>query len=220
MTFTDKITVNAQSSIRIDWGQIIRFDPLNIDGNPSDADIIFITHEHFDHFSTSDLTKVLKKTTCFVFPKSMSHHIKDFVPLAKIIEVEPGDTAELNGFKIKAVPAYNKTKPFHPQKNGWTGYVVSKDGISVYVAGDTDALPENDKLDVDIALVPIGGKFTMNAKEAAQFVNKMSPKVVIPIHYGTANSPQEFAKLVDKEIETIIKLGLFGAIFLRVAFIQ
>ena len=124
--------------------------------------------------------------------------------------MEAGDRVSVHEIYIDAVPAYNKLKPFHPRRNGWLGYVLHVDGARIYVAGDTDALSENTKIQCDIAMVPIGGTYTMNAKEAASFVNELRPPVVIPTHYGSIvgkpSDVDEFAKRVDPQIEVVKKL--------------
>ena len=118
--------------------------------------------------------------------------------------------AELKDLAVTAQPAYNKLKPFHPKRNGWLGYLLEMDGISYYIAGDTDAVKELQGIQCDVALVPVGGAYTMTAKEAAGLVNKMKPTAVIPIHYGSVvGKPEDadvFKKLVDPDINVIIKL--------------
>ena len=122
----------------------------------------------------------------------------------------PGERVETAGLILTAKPAYNKLKPFHPKRNGWLGYLLEMDGTIYYVAGDTDAVKELQEVRCDVALVPIGGKFTMNAKEAAGLVNKIKPNAVIPTHYGSiVGKPQDadtFRKLVDREVQVVVKL--------------
>ena len=185
---TDHISVNTQSSIRIECpgGTVIYADPLEIKGSPHDADLILITHAHYDHFSPEDAAKIRKSTTKFVIPKGMIDDLEKIgVSMMDYACMEAGDQIGIAGVYVSAVPAYNKLKPFHPRRNGWLGYVLDIGGQKIYVAGDTDALKENTSIDCDIAMVPIGGKFTMNAKEAADFINAMSPAAVIPTHYGS-----------------------------------
>lgn len=211
MNITDKITVNTQSSIRIDCGSVIRFDPWKIEGEPRDAAAVFLTHEHHDHFSEEDLAKVSSPDTVVIAPASMRKVLANTgVPAEKCVFVNPGDKLTAAGIVVEAVPAYNRLKPFHPKTNGWVGYVVDIDGERVYVAGDTDGLDENASLDIDVAMIPIGGKFTMNAAEAAKFINKMRPKVAIPIHFGnmlgSADAGEKFKDAVDDGIEVVFKL--------------
>lgn len=207
---TDRITVNTQSSIRIDGGDsIIRFDPLNISGEPHDADIIFITHEHFDHFSPDDIAKVSKPDTVIAAPASMKRKLEG-AGISDAVYLKAGEKTEIKGIPVEAVPAYNTLKPFHQKFNGWLGYIVTVGGKRIYAAGDTDAVKEAEAVKCDIALVPIGGTYTMNYREAASLVNKMRPGTVIPIHYGSIvgsrSDGDNFRKLIDDGINVELKL--------------
>lgn len=210
---TDHISVNTQSSIRIvsAEGTVIYVDPLEIKGNPEDADLVLITHSHYDHFSPADIVKIRKGSTKFVIPSSMKDEAeKNGIDMYSYLCMEAGDKISAAGIYISAVPAYNKLKPFHPRRNGWIGYILTVDGAKIYVAGDTDALKENTSIICDIAMVPIGGKYTMNPKEAAAFINELKPAVVIPTHYGSIvgkpSDVEEFASKVDPQIEIVRKL--------------
>lgn len=183
---TEHITVNEQSSIRISGEKTMYFDPLHISGAPHDADIVFITHEHFDHFSPDDIARVSGGSTVYAAPKSMADKLrKAGIPAHRTVLLEPGDKTEIEGIPTEAVPAYNLIKPFHPKRSGWLGYVVTVQGSRIYVCGDTDDTPEARSVRCDIMCVPIGGTYTVNAKKAAEFVKAVSPKAAIPIHYGT-----------------------------------
>lgn len=204
----DYITINEHSSIRIDEGKIIYSDPYNISGNPHDADIILITHSHFDHYSPDDIRKVMKSDTVIVCPSSMN---KPNELDLTVKQVTAGDSFETLGIKFETVPAYNIGKPFHPKSNGWLGYIiVSSEHGRIYIAGDTDITPDNQKVNCEIALVPTGGTFTTDASQAAELVNTIRPKYAIPIHYGTvAGTPtdgEKFRKAVNSNIKVIIKL--------------
>lgn len=211
---TGQITVNTQSSIRIESteGTVIYLDPLGIEGNPQDADLILVTHSHHDHFSMADIAKIQKNSTKLVVPSSMKGDMeKNGFSMQNYLCMEADDMISAAGIYIKAVPAYNKLKPFHPRRNGWIGYVLTVDGAKIYVAGDTDALKENTTIDCDIAMVPIGGTYTMNPKEAASFINSLKPAIVIPTHYGSIvgkpSDADEFERHVDQSIEVIRKLS-------------
>lgn len=210
---TDAITVNTQSSIRIHTreGLVIYVDPLGIGGKPSDADLILITHSHYDHFSPEDIAKIRKESTRFIIPSGMEEDLeKNGIGMVSFLTMEPGDRVSVSGIYVDAVPAYNKFKPFHPRRNGWLGYIIRADGIRIYAAGDTDALKENASIKCDIAMIPIGGTYTMNPGEAAAFINAMRPPVVIPTHYGSivgkASDFAEFAGKVDEGITVVRKL--------------
>jgi len=207
----DRISINAHSSIRIDGESVIYFDPFKIDDVSHDADIIFITHTHFDHFSPEDIEKVTKATTLFVIPESMKKEAADAgIAEKNIVTLIPGQVTEINGISIEAVPSYNIGKPMHSKKNGWLGYVVTVNSSRIYVAGDMDATPEGASVKCDIAMIPIGGTYTMNAGEAAGLINVMKPTTVIPTHYGslvgTKSDALDFSSLVDPAIAICLKL--------------
>ncbi len=204
----DFITINEHSSIRVDEGKIIYSDPYNISGATHDADIILITPSHFDHYSPDDIRKVMKSDTVIVCPTSMNEP-KELGLTVK--QVSTGDKFEVLGVKFEAVPAYNMGKPFHPQSNGWLGYIIdSPEHGRIYIAGDTDITPDNKLVKCDIALIPADGTYITDASQAAELVNAIRPKYAVPIHYGTvAGSPadgERFRKAVDNDIEVVIKL--------------
>lgn len=181
--------VNTQSSIRVSDGtSVLYFDPLELSAEPHDADIILITHDHYDHYSAEDIRKAAKKDTYLVLPQSMKTQAQTLEPLflpEHIVLVSPGQSLNVEGVAVETVPAYNVFKTFHPKKKGYVGYVITLDGTRVYVTGDMDATPESRKVRCQTILLPIGGKFTMNAREAAQLVNIIHPKLAIPTHYGS-----------------------------------
>ncbi|MCR5587775.1 MAG: MBL fold metallo-hydrolase [Lachnospiraceae bacterium] len=215
-----KISVNTQSSIRLvsDEGKVIYVDPLNIEMEAFDADFVFITHDHYDHFSPEDIKEVVNKDTMIVVPKSMEKKFRKCFPIENAIFVEPGKAYSADGagadgvdsLKFETVPAYNILKPFHPRLSGWIGYVFDFGGERVYVSGDTDATKEATAVKCDVALIPIGGKFTMNYKDAAKLINTIHPKCVIPTHYGSfVGDPEDgerFRELVDEGIQVEIRL--------------
>ena len=204
----DFITINEHSSIRIDEGKIIYSDPFNISNAAHDADIILITHSHFDHYSPDDIRKIMKPDTVIVCPASVNE--PDELGLT-VKQVSAGEKFEVLGVEFKAVPAYNIGKPFHPQSSGWMGYIInSPEHGRIYIAGDTDITPDNKQVKCDIALIPAGGTYTTDASQAAELVNTIRPKYAVPIHYGTvAGSPadgEKFRKAVDSGIDVVIKL--------------
>lgn len=199
------LTVNCQSSIKITGEKIIYFDPLKVEES-HDADLILITHTHWDHFSKEDILKIKKETTKIIAPKDSKEEILTLgFSEDNIYIVEPDEEFSLHGILIKTVPAYNKTKTFHPKENKWLGYVVKIEDTIYYVMGDTDALEENKNITCDVLCIPIGGTYTMNATEAAEFTNILNPKKVIPIHYGlvvgTKDDLDTFKQLLNKKIE-------------------
>ena len=208
----DNITVNTQSSIRIESRVgVIYADPLGINDDVHDADYILITHDHYDHFSPEDIEKVAKSDSILVVPEKMQVKAQKVAGVVGRIEtVKPGVYREMNGLEFETVPAYNILKAFHPKSAGWVGYILRIDGKRIYIAGDTDATKEAKEVKCDIALVPIGGTYTMDAKKAAELVNTLRPNVAIPTHYGSiVGKPSDgdvFAEYVKDPIKVEFKI--------------
>ncbi len=211
----DNITVNAQSSIRIEGSKILYFDPFQIEDTAHDADIIFITHEHYDHFEPESIAKIKKDGTFLAAPESMKKKVlsESGVESDRCVFYNPGETHELEGIVIETVPAYNKLKPFHPKGKKWQGYIVKMDDVRYYVAGDTDVNEDIQKVECDVALIPIGGHYTMDKKQAADYTANLKPKAVIPTHYGyVVGKPadgsdfQNDLELMNKDIQVELKL--------------
>lgn len=208
----EDIEVLYHSSIKINKEKVIYIDPFNIDKNYNDADIIFITHNHYDHYSKEDIRKVKKENTIFVGTKDVVDELlKDGFNKDKIKIVYPNNLYMLDEINFETIPAFNTNKQFHPKENGWVGYILEIEGIRYYIAGDTDITEENRKVKCDVAFVPVGGTFTMNFKEAAELVNEIKPKIAVPTHYGnivgTKQDGVEFVKLLKTEIKGEILLN-------------
>ena len=208
----DNISVNEHSSIRIDDKIIAYIDPFRLKEARHDADLILFTHPHFDHFSPEDFRKAAKPDTLFVCPLSMKREaLEAGIAPAQLRTLEAEENLGILGIEIEGVPAYNTNKPNHPKEKGWLGYVLEIGPHMVYVAGDTDRIPEGEAVQCDVALVPIGGTYTMDAAEAAAFVNAMRPRAVIPTHYGSIvgslNDAREFVRRLDRGIEVCLKIG-------------
>ena len=209
---TEFITVFTQNSIRIDGEKKIYIDPFRMQETPGDGDVIFITHAHYDHFSPEDMEKVMKASgTTLVMPASMKDKASEGPSgIDDIVYVTPGESGEVSGVKFETIPAYNIGKKFHPRDNEWVGYIFDIDGKRIYIAGDTDATPEAQAVKCDIALIPIGGTYTMDAEEAAELINIIEPKVAIPVHYGSVvGSPEDamaFTKAVNGNITVEVKI--------------
>ena len=202
----DNVEVLIHSSIRINKGLVIYFDSYKINKDYNDADIVFITHSHYDHYSEDDLKKVIKDNTIIVIPSDLEEKTIELgFDKEHIIVVKPNEEYNVLGINVKTIPAYNTNKNFHPKDNNWVGYIIKKDNTTYYIAGDTDKTPENKQVKCDIAFVPIGGTYTMNSFEAAELVNEIKPKIVVPIHYGLIVGTKEdainFKNLINKDIE-------------------
>ena len=200
------IKVLCHSSIKFSKGEIIYFDPFKIDNDYNDADIIFITHDHYDHYSEKDINKVKKLQTVIIAPKQLLNKLlKNGFNQDYIITVNPNEEKMVAGIKFKTLPAYNINKQFHPKENGWLGYIIEIEGVRYYIAGDTDITEENKKVKCDVAFVPVGGTYTMDYKEAANLINEIKPKIAVPIHYGsivgTKKDAISFMKLLNEDIE-------------------
>ena len=200
----EEVQVLTHSSIRIAGNQIIYFDPFHVEEETHDADIICVTHEHFDHYSPEDLA-------ILVCPKSMKDSLSNSGISEEFTElVAPGDELEINGVRIQAVPAYNIGKQFHPQQNQWVGYLVTMNEVTYYIAGDTDINEDVKKIQCDVAMIPVGGTYTMTAEEAAELAEMIHPKAAVPTHYGSvagkAEDGQIFADMLKDKINVILKM--------------
>lgn len=209
---TENIQVFKQNSIRIksDRG-IIYVDPFKMDTAFNDAAFILITHDHYDHFSTEDIEKAACEDTVLVVPEKMAKKAAGAKGLVKKIEtVKPGEQKTIDALEFETVPAYNVLKPFHPKSAGWVGYILLLGGKRIYIAGDTDATKEAKEVKCDIALIPIGGTYTMDARKAAEYVNEIQPETVIPVHYGhmvgTPSDGDTFADLVKEPVKVEFKI--------------
>lgn len=202
----DNIEVLYHSSIRIKRDLVIYFDPFKINKEYNDADIIFITHNHYDHYSPEDIKKVRKKDTVVVAPIDL---LDDLLLLLfakeSIILVKPDEKYNVKGIDFKTIRAYNINKNFHLKEYNWVGYLVTIKDVIYYIAGDTDVTAENKQVKCDVAFVPVGGTYTMDYKEAAKFVNEIKPKIAVPTHYGEVVGSKEdgknFSRLLNSNIE-------------------
>lgn len=202
----EKIQVLCHSSIRFDKEKIIYFDPFKIEKNYNDANYIFITHDHYDHYSEEDIDKVIKEDTILIAPEGLLEKMqKHGYKNNNIITVKPNNQYSEKGIKFETMPAYNINKQFHPKENEWVGYVLELNNINYYIAGDTDITEENRKVKCDVAFVPVGGTYTMDYKEAAQLINEIKPKFAVPIHYGSVVGTKQDAENFIKMLLPIIE---------------
>ncbi|RKX55490.1 MAG: MBL fold metallo-hydrolase [Thermodesulfobacteriota bacterium] len=184
--------------------KIIYIDPFQLK-KKDQADIILITHEHFDHCSPEDVEKIQKSDTVIVTTSDCALKLS-----GEIKKVKPGDKINVKGIEIEAVPAYNTNKKFHPKENNWVGYIINIKGTKIYHAGDTDKIPEmKDFKNIDIALLPVSGTYVMTAEEAAEAATIINPKIAVPMHYGSIvgseKDAKKFADLLKGKIEVVIK---------------
>lgn len=207
---TNGIKVFSQNSIRIEKGNVIYFDPFRISQEYKDADLIFITHDHYDHFSLEDIEKVAKKDTKIVLPEKMKKNTKEFMFSDKdIFYVKPDQSYSVDGVNFTTVPSYNLVKPFHPKSNQWVGYILKIQDIRYYIAGDTDLIQEIKEVQCEVAFLPIGGIYTMNYKKAAELANTIKPKIVIPVHYGSIVGKKEDGLKFKEQLAAGIQCELY-----------
>ena len=178
-SFAENIHWLGHAGFRIDGDKVIYFDPYQIESGPQ-ADLIFISHDHFDHCSPEDVAKIQGPGTIIITEKDSAGKLTGDVRVIK-----PGETLVLDGVKILGVPSYNTDKDFHPRRNRWLGFLVEMSGISIYHSGDTDFIPEMKELNVDIALLPVSGTYVMTADQAVKAALAIGPELAIPMHYGT-----------------------------------
>jgi L-ascorbate metabolism protein UlaG (beta-lactamase superfamily) len=175
----------GHASFRLDGPPTIYFDPWKLKGGSPQADIVLVSHEHFDHCSPEDVKQVSGPQTVIVANAAAAKNLRGDVRV-----LHPGEQVMVGEVKVEAVPAYNVNKfrspgqPFHPKEAEHVGYIVTVGGERLYFAGDTDHIPEMAGLECDVALLPVGGTYTMDAQEAAQAATDIRPKVAIPMHWG------------------------------------
>ncbi len=174
-----EITWISHASFRIAASDVLYIDPWKIPSAPRDGNVVFISHAHFDHYSGEDINKVLAEGGTVVAPPDVIE------PLGHGQALSPAESAQIGGVNITAVAAYNVGKDFHPKANQWLGAVFEMDARRVYFAGDTDRIDEmGDLADIDVALLPVGGKYTMNAAEASAACADIGCRLAIPYHFG------------------------------------
>ncbi len=207
----ENVTLFCHNSIKIEGSKKVYIDPYLIDKEYGDADYIFCTHSHYDHFSKEDILKLINDKTKIITVKSAYEIAKSlFQDESRIMIVEPNNEYNIDDIKFKTTPAYNKEKVYHPKKENWVGYIIELDGKSYYISGDTDALDELSNIKCNVAFLAIGGKYTMDYKEASVLANKIKADIIVPTHYGSIvgdiKDGEKFAKLVqEKEVKILIK---------------
>lgn len=201
----DNLRWLGHSSFRVDGPKRIYFDPYQLPAGSPKADIIFITHDHFDHCSLDDVGLITSKDTVIISDEGASRKLQNAkVACKEIRSLSPGDNMEIGVIKISAVSSYNTNKPFHPKGSDKLGFIVAIEGIKVYQAGDTDLIPEMKDYSCDIALLPVGGTYVMTPEEAAQAALIIEPKLAIPMHYDSASQAEKFKSLLKGKIEVKI----------------
>ena len=193
-----KIKVLHHASIKLEGNKIIYIDPYQITEPLHDADYIFITHDHYDHYDEESINNLQNNKTKIIVPKCLNNKIHDLI-------VEPNQEYLIDDIKFKTIPSYNINKVFHPKEKEYVGYNILLEGKYYYIMGDTDVTIEAKNVDCDVCFVPVGGTYTMNLDEAVTFINELKPKKAIPIHYGLIVGDNglgiKFKEKINKEIE-------------------
>lgn len=190
----ENISWLGHSSVKIRAGkQVVYIDPWKLKKGAEKADIILISHSHYDHFSPGDVNKIRKEGTVILASADVAPELDGARAL------RPGDRVAVGETEIEAVPSYNLNKAFHPREKGWLGFLLTVGRKRIYYGGDTDLIPEMNDLKADVVILPVGGTYTMTAEEAAQAADRIGPEVAIPVHcgdlVGTMDDARKFRKL-------------------------
>ncbi len=201
----DNIHWLGHDTFKIVGEKTIFTDPFQLKRS-AHADIILITHEHYDHCSPEDVRNIQGPNTIIVTTADCARKLS-----GNIKTVKPGDRLTIEGIEIEVVPAYNVVKErlkFHPKANNWVGYIFTVDGKRIYLAGDTDFIPEMEGIKADIALLPVSGTYVMTADEAAKAALAIKPKIAIPMHYGaivgSSKDARRFEELLKGKVDVVI----------------
>ena len=213
----DSIEWLGHSGFRVAVGRaFVYIDPYRVpDGSPP-ADLILVTHGHYDHFSPQDVERLSKRETWLIGPAAVAERVS-----GQVHSIAPGEVLDeelVRGVHVAALAAYNTSKvdaegrPFHPREAGWVGYELNVRGERLYHSGDTDVIPEMDNVTgVDVALLPVSGTYVMTAQEAAEAARRIQPRVAVPMnwgeHLGTEDDAREFAKRADVEVRILEKVA-------------
>ncbi|MCL4397026.1 MBL fold metallo-hydrolase [Candidatus Parvarchaeota archaeon] len=192
--------------------RIVYTDPYKVKNNYNDADLILVTHDHYDHLDKESIKKLTNDKTTIIAPKDCQTLLKEFKN--DKIFVSPNEVKIVKDITIKTVPSYNINKfnekgvAFHPKEKGNVGYIFMIDNTRIYLAGDTDNIPEMESFKTDIALLPVSGTYVMTPNEAAEAALRINPKMTIPMHYGsgigTEKEAQEFKNLLLNKLNVEI----------------
>ncbi|MEA3406556.1 MAG: MBL fold metallo-hydrolase [Chloroflexota bacterium] len=195
----------GHASVRIDDEVVIYIDPWKV-GEGKPADLILVTHAHHDHLSPEDIARLSTPETVIVCPASCVEEVSGDVRV-----ISAGESLQIGAVLIEAVPSYNVDKPNHPKEAGNVGYVIQVGGCRIYHAGDTDLIPEMTGIQCDVAFLPAGGTYTMDADEAAQALTRIEAKVAVPIHWGDIVGSEEDAQRFKRQAPEGVQVTILEA---------
>jgi len=216
---TNKIGKEAVMGVTLQWfghasfklcheDTIIYIDPWKSKADPHDSTLILVSHSHYDHYSAEDVTKVCGPNTKLIASSDV------VAKEGKGEAIKPGQTIKAGGICVNGVASYNPNKRFHPKEKNWLGFVIEIAGKRIYYAGDTDITEEMKALkDIDLALLPVGGTYTMNAAEAAEATKHFKPKIAIPYHWGDIVGSEKDAKKFAELSPCEVKISKPGEMF-------
>ena len=206
------IKLITQNAIRIERedGKIIYIDPFELNNKfNGDANYIFITHSHYDHFSPDDIEQIKNENTKIIVTTDLEERAKE-LSFEEVLTIMPNEKYMLDDISFETIPAYNIDKQFHKREYNWVGYILEIDGKKVYIAGDTDATEEAKNVICDIAMIPIGGTYTMNCDEASELVKTINPKdKAIPTHYGSIVGTKEDGQYFKNSLEGFVNVEIY-----------
>jgi len=208
-----KITWLGHDGFKIKNAKTVYIDPYLIKGG-EEADVILITHEHFDHFSPGGIKRIASPKTTIVTTSAVKSQLSG-TKAKEVRAAKPGQKILIDDISVETVPSYNVNKfrspgePFHSKKEEMLGFIITMNGVKIYHAGDTDVIPEMEHLKVDIACLPVSGTYVMTAEEAAEASKRIKPKIAIPMHYGSIvgdeRDAERFKKLASCEVQVLSK---------------
>ncbi|HWH45606.1 MAG TPA: MBL fold metallo-hydrolase [Thermoleophilaceae bacterium] len=207
----DTVEWLGHSGFRIQaGGATVYIDPYRVEEGPK-ADVVLVTHGHYDHFSPRDLERLVHDDTWLVGPPAVAERVR-----GRVSSIVPGETVPLDaldGVEVTAVPAYNTSKRdasgrvFHPREAGWVGYDLRIRGERLYHSGDTDVIPEMDSVaGVDVALLPVSGCYVMTAAEAVEAARRIQPRVAVPMHWGDHIGSYDDARLFAERAPVEVRI--------------
>lgn len=202
-----EITWLGHASFKIEGEKNFKvyIDPWKIEGKDK-ADLVLLTHSHYDHLSSEDVKKIQDEATQILVSADATDKLE-----GSVRGVRPGEDISVKNVRVRTTPAYNVNKSYHPKQNGWVGYILEIDGVSIYHSGDTDFISEMENIKPDVALLPIGGTYTMDVEDALKAVKTLHPQLVIPMHYGdivgSAADAERFANKCEVQVKVLEKGG-------------